>query len=1064
MVYYTSATSCFIPKARVLGKSLKKYNPTAKFFLLLSDELPDDFCLENEPFDGVLKSSEIELNCDMSVPFWFYLHDVTELCTAVKGWAALELLERTGEDKIVYLDPDIAVFHSMDPLEKMLDEHDIIITPHRLAPEPRYDACFYGDHQLYTRGVYNLGFVAVKKTEQGIAFLQWWRKMLETLCYVDDPNGLFTDQKLIDLAPAFFEKLYICRDEGYNISWWNITQRTISGTVDDLRVNGKPVYFYHFSNYDSGLHKQVVIDHCGDNQALLDLYDWYTEQQNENGYMTLRKYPCIYNTYDNGEPITATARQQSRKRSDIMNGYRHSDPYKTEGRDSLYRYYKMYFPEYMYGWQGCDKKESDPVESEYYEEYLAVVSSRSYRFGRKVMDTANAILPAGSKRRMFFGKCWRLLRCMIVFLCKYFTFGENSYWKKRRKKVVIENLAIQAAEAPAFSVFIPDATCFRNVYQSIKSLCLAALPKNGIEVFVSGALPASDIRKLEKTIQGVTLLTGANFADEITKASGKYVLLFGENLSVQPDFFAKAEDRMEETGAAIVQCQVCFQGDNIFEAGGVVTQSGQRISYGFGFQKSWGSVRYYKSVDCVSLYGSIIEKQALEQVGGVDKSFQPLYQMADLSFALRKQGRETIFVPDLTILDQRAIQDVQMPSDVGNDAIRFAQKWETTLLAENIATEEELFLGRDRAKGRKTVFAVDDRIPCYDESAGDRTTYHYYVTMAEMGYNLKIVGDEMRRREPYATQLEKLGIEIVSADGSGDREWQDFLQRFGKYIDVAYLNRPHILEKYYEAVKKYTDAKIIYYCMDLHFLRETRECILRNDVEGLKHMQEKEKGELAKTDLADVVLTLSTYEKDLLESKLSHAKVVLNPVFVYRDFPVINTDFKTRKDIIFVGGFGHTPNVDAAKWICNEIMPLINRVYPELRLHLVGSNPPAEVKALASKNVICHGFLQDDELIKLYNQCRISVVPLRYGAGIKGKVLEAMYNGLPIVSTSVGTEGIIDIERYIEDTDEADEFARKVIELYDDTDRLAAMSRNNQQYVKDHLSVESAQKFFREIF
>ena len=101
MLYYTSATTCFLPKARVLGKTLKKYNPDAKFYLLLSDKLPEDFSLEDEPFDGVLQSDEIELNCDMSVPFWFYLHDVTELCTAVKGWGALKLLELTGEDKIV---------------------------------------------------------------------------------------------------------------------------------------------------------------------------------------------------------------------------------------------------------------------------------------------------------------------------------------------------------------------------------------------------------------------------------------------------------------------------------------------------------------------------------------------------------------------------------------------------------------------------------------------------------------------------------------------------------------------------------------------------------------------------------------------------------------------------------------------------------------------------------------------------------------------------------------------------------------------------------------------------
>ena len=192
--------------------------------------------------------------------------------------------------------------------------------------------------------------------------------------------------------------------------------------------------------------------------------------------------------------------------------------------------------------------------------------------------------------------------------------------------------------------------------------------------------------------------------------------------------------------------------------------------------------------------------------------------------------------------------------------------------------------------------------------------------------------------------------------------------------------------------------------------------------------------------------------------------MVLNPIFVYHDFPQKDFDFTKRKDLLFVGGFRHTPNVDAVKWMCKKIMPLINKALPDVKLHIVGSNPTAEVNALASKNVVCHGFLSEEELARLYDCSRVSVVPLRYGAGIKGKVLEAMYNGLPVVSTSIGTEGIVDIEQYIENTDDESSFANKVIEIYQDTEKLAEMGRNNQQYVKEHLGTASAEAMFREVF
>ncbi|MCI8513498.1 MAG: hypothetical protein HFI93_02540 [Lachnospiraceae bacterium] len=346
MLFYTSVNAAYLPKARVLGYSLKKWNPTAKLYIVLSDEIPRGFRIEDEPFDGILLSEEIELTLDMSREFWIFLHDVTELCTAVKGWAALELLRRTNAEEIIYLDPDMLVCHSLEPLKAFLREHDIVVTPHRLAPEPLFDQMFYGDQQFYTRGGFNLGFLAVKNSEEGVRFLKWWAGMLERYCYVDDPEGLFTDQKLMDIAPCFFGTLFICRDETYNVSWWNLTQREVSGDAEALYVNGKRVRLYHFSNVESGLHEEIIRKYCADNVALRALYNWYLEEQKKMGYQKGIVWDWKFDHYDNGEKIRPITREMTRKRKDMIEKYKNSNPFQT-GEGTLFACYQKDWPEYL---------------------------------------------------------------------------------------------------------------------------------------------------------------------------------------------------------------------------------------------------------------------------------------------------------------------------------------------------------------------------------------------------------------------------------------------------------------------------------------------------------------------------------------------------------------------------------------------------------------------------------------------------------------------------------------------------------------------------------------------
>ena len=177
------------------------------------------------------------------------------------------------------------------------------------------------------------------------------------------------------------------------------------------------------------------------------------------------------------------------------------------------------------------------------------------------------------------------------------------------------------------------------------------------------------------------------------------------------------------------------------------------------------------------------------------------------------------------------------------------------------------------------------------------------------------------------------------------------------------------------------------------------------------------------------------------------------PVYLYNNIPE-STDapFEKRTDLLVVGGFKHSPNTDAVMWLIREILPLIRQELPDVKLYIVGRDPPESLMALASELNVITGAISDDELKSLYTRTRLALVPLRYGAGVKGKTVEAMANGLPIVSTSIGVEGIPGSENIVEVADDACAFAQKVIFLYTDSTRWNGISEKSLQYVAKHFS------------
>jgi hypothetical protein len=339
MHIFTSITANYLPKAAALAHSVKRVHPDATFHVVLSDDMPDCPPATTAAFDNIINITELPIANRSS---WIFKHRLVELCTAVKGTAFEYIADRFGAERIYYFDPDILVLNRLDALERILDRHSILLTPHQCVPETDLQAILDNEHCCLRHGVYNLGFLAVRQTDQGRQFIAWWADRLRRFCYDEVPSGLFTDQRWVDLAPAFFDDIAIVRDPEFNVSTWNLTHRRAAGTAPyDIRINGRPLVFYHFSGFDSGAQKAMLERYGAHSPVLFELREWYVARCEELGQSVLSKIDCIYNTFANGRRITDAHRLVYRRRPDLMAAF--PDPFATNapGR-SYFRWFRRH--------------------------------------------------------------------------------------------------------------------------------------------------------------------------------------------------------------------------------------------------------------------------------------------------------------------------------------------------------------------------------------------------------------------------------------------------------------------------------------------------------------------------------------------------------------------------------------------------------------------------------------------------------------------------------------------------------------------------------------------------
>lgn len=323
---FTSASYSYLDRVRTLFDTVREFHPHWDLILILVDEPPGNLSAPPETEDYLYRTVKYSALGIENLKAWAFEHNVVEMCTAVKGAALCQLLG-DGYDRVVYLDPDIALFSPLDEVERLLDDHDIVLTPHLLTPQ---EGAGVEDNELSAlkHGVYNLGFLAVANRAEGARAARWWRDRLLENCFEDIPNGVFTDQKWWDLAPAFFPTTAILRHQGYNVASWNLAERPLRfGPRGQLLAGQEPLVFFHFTKVDT-VGEDILVSHAVNSTAVLEILTWYRRKVREHAVTGLPSRYWYFSTYADGRPVTSEDRLAMRRRNAACQGP--SDPFSSE--------------------------------------------------------------------------------------------------------------------------------------------------------------------------------------------------------------------------------------------------------------------------------------------------------------------------------------------------------------------------------------------------------------------------------------------------------------------------------------------------------------------------------------------------------------------------------------------------------------------------------------------------------------------------------------------------------------------------------------------------------------
>jgi len=627
-----------------------------------------------------------------------------------------------------------------------------------------------------------------------------------------------------------------------------------------------------------------------------------------------------------------------------------------------------------------------------------------------------------------------------------------------------ESIVIPLHQSPVVSVLIPVYGKLEYTLACLKSIS-QNLPKLPFEILVlDDRSPDDSVKELQKVKnirivinpENLGFTKSCNFGAK--QAKGDFIFFLNNDTQVQSGWL----DELYKTfdmfpGSGLVGSKLVYPDGSLQEAGGIIWQDGSAWNYGNKQRPDLPAFNYAREVDYVSGAAIMVPTKIFKELGMFDERYAPAYcEDSDFALAVRNAGYRVIYQPASVITHYEGVSSgTDVTTGIKSYQVRNSQfmfeKWRELLATHRpngSSSEEE----KDR-RANKRVLAIEHTTIMPNRDAGSVSVFNILLLLREMDFQVTFIPEDNYLYEPEnTTLLQKAGIEVEYAPFTNSVETH--LKQFGNRYDLVLLFRPGVVEKHAESVRKYCGkAKTLFYTHDIHYLRMTREAHLLGDEVKLNEAQAMQKREFKAIESMDSTIIVSSAELEILKPQLPNSHFETLPLLL--DIPGTQKKFGERSDFVFFGSFQHPPNLDAVIYFVNEVMPLVRKKMPGVRFHIVGNKTPDEITSMACEDIVVHGFVEN--LGDLLDQMRLSVAPLRFGSGVKGKVGTALAAGLPSILTEIAAEGMgLTHEKNALIGNNANELAQYLCDAYLNEQLWNKLSAGGIEFASDHFGPEAS--------
>ena len=606
------------------------------------------------------------------------------------------------------------------------------------------------------------------------------------------------------------------------------------------------------------------------------------------------------------------------------------------------------------------------------------------------------------------------------------------------------------------SIIIPVFNKAEFTFQCIRSL-IDQINFADTQVIVINNASTDETKKLLSYFSGFVdvIENNANlgFVDACNQAAaqskGRFLVFLNNDTIVLPgwlDALIETIERDERIG--VVGSLLLYPDGKVQEGGSIVWNTGDACHYGWGASPDDHRLTFARDVDYCSGASLLIRKSLFDQLGGFDGRYAPAYyEDVDLCFGARSLGYRVVYQPASRVIHYEGITagrniESQTKRYQPINRNKFFEKWKEVLNGEHFDNAKQNIEQAAHRTPKVAVIVFDDRIPTPDLDAGSARMLLILQLLARY-YRTVFVYQREPSSPHYEEALWKEGIQTLELI-----HYSRLLKN--QKFQTAIISRPDLARSLLKPLRrKAPEMKIIFDTVDAHYRRLERQYQLTGDSSVKRKAEHYRKIELELVRECDMLWCTSIEDEKALTVNVPGKAVAIIPTI--HPPHTRGRVFADREGLLFIGNFNHTPNQDAVEFFVEKVMPLIRTQMPGVRFNVVGSNAPPKFDEYSSEVVSFHGYVPDIE--PLFTSSRVFVAPLRFGAGVKGKIGDALSFGLPVVTTDIGAEGMdLENENQALIANDAEEFAAAVVKVYRESDLWQRLSDNGYEHIRKHFS------------